>query len=100
MIDYAHGLIDLRENNISTTIPFAGEWIMSVLDMRHKSGEIRTQSAVRAWWLLNIKNYRLKMKVKSNPEPTVFGRIRYKKTWVLEPPVGDTNLQTRQLERK
>ena len=73
---------------------------MSVLDMRHKSGEIRTQSAVRAWWLIKIRNYRLKIKVKSNPEPTAFGRIRYKNTWVLKPPVRDTNLQTQQLGRK
>ena len=65
---------------------------MSILDMQHKSGEIRTHSAVRAWWLIKFKNYRLKIKVRSNPEPTVFGRIRYKNTWVLEPPATDADL--------
>ena len=73
---------------------------MSVLDMQNEPGEIRTHSAVRAWWFIKIKDYHLKVKVRSNPEPTALGRIRYKNTWVLKPAVRDTDPQTRQARHR
>jgi len=48
--------------------------------------EVRTNSAFRAWWLCKVKGYRLKVKIRSDPVPTVFRRIRFRNTWVLEGP--------------
>jgi hypothetical protein len=64
--------------------------------MQHESGEIRTHSAVRAWWLVKVKHYHLKIKVRSDPEPTALGHIHYKDTWVLEPPARDNDPPTGQ----
>ena len=56
---------------------------MPTLDTSKTRREIRTHSALRAWWLCKIKGYRLKHRMRSEPVATVFRRVRYKKTWVL-----------------
>jgi hypothetical protein len=63
---------------------------MSTPEVTEKRGEIRTHSALRAWWLHKVKGYRLKVQVKTDPVPTAFRGIRYRKTWVLELPTSDT----------
>jgi len=60
-------------------------------DISEERAEVRTHSALRAWWLCKIKGYRLKVQVKSEPVPTTFRRIRYNKTWVLEQPASDNS---------
>jgi len=57
-------------------------------DITERCGEVRTHSALRAWWLCKARGYRIKLQVKSDPVPTAFRRIRYKKTWVLELPAS------------
>ncbi len=61
----------------------------STPDVPEKRGEVRTHSALRAWWLRKCRGYRLKVQVKSDPVPTAFRRIRYKKMWVLELSASD-----------
>ncbi len=62
---------------------------MSMPDSVERPEEVRTHSALRAWWLCKVGGYRLKLQIKSEPVPTVFRSIRFKKTWVLELPGSD-----------
>jgi len=65
---------------------------MPTPDITEKRGEVVTRSALQAWWLRRVKGYRLKLQVKSDPVPTLFRFIRYKKKWVLELPESDKGI--------
>ena len=55
------------------------------MDILEKDGDVRTTSHLRAWWLTTFKGYELRIQVKRSPKRTIFGRIAYKNTWVLQP---------------
>ena len=62
---------------------------MSTPDKTETHGEVTTHSALRVWWLCKVGGYRLKIHVISDPVPTLFRGIRYRKKWVLELPTAD-----------
>ena len=71
---------------------------MSMPDSVERPGEVRTHSALRAWWLRKVGGYRLKLQIKSDPVPTAFRRIRYKKRGCSIFP-RQTRVQTRRQQQ-
>jgi hypothetical protein len=47
-----------------------------------RNGLVRTRSRLRAWWLCTFGGYRV-LSVSKQPAPTIYGSIRYIKTWSL-----------------
>lgn len=46
---------------------------------------VKTSSAMRKWWLTQMKGYRIE-NVVEHPAGYVLGRVTYTRTWFLRPP--------------
>ena len=59
------------------------------LERVEEPGKIRVTSWLRAHWLMRFGGYKLKLHIRSSPRVNLFGRFKYKHTWVLVPRDGE-----------